>query len=80
METKERLHIKKDLANKQIIITRLFDATPDVVWSAWTEPEYLNQWWAPEPWHAETKKWIFVRVEAGRMPWLVPKGKNTGPL
>lgn len=80
METKERMQIKKDLANKQIIITRLFDATPDVVWSAWTEPEYLDQWWAPEPWTAETGsmdfreggKWSYAMVSPeGQKHWAL---------
>ena len=80
METKEKMQIKKDLANKQIIITRLFDATPDVVWSAWTEPEYMDQWWAPEPWTAETAsmdfreggKWSYAMVSPeGQKHWAL---------
>ena len=59
METKEKMEVVKDLTNKKIIITRLFDATPEQVWSAWTEEEYLNQWWAPAPWTVETKTMDF---------------------
>ncbi len=80
METKERMQIKKDLANKQIIITRLFDASPDSVWSAWTESEFLDQWWAPEPWSAETGsmdfreggKWSYAMVSPeGQKHWAL---------
>jgi uncharacterized protein YndB with AHSA1/START domain len=33
---------------REIIITRLFDAPPEVVFEAWTDPEHLAQWWGPE--------------------------------
>jgi uncharacterized protein YndB with AHSA1/START domain len=32
----------------EIVITRLFDALPEVVFEAWTSPEQLAQWWGPE--------------------------------
>ena len=33
---------------REIVITRLFDAPPEVVFEAWTDPEHLAQWWGPE--------------------------------
>jgi uncharacterized protein YndB with AHSA1/START domain len=33
-------------ADKQILITRGFDAPRDLVWRAWTEPELIERWWA----------------------------------
>jgi uncharacterized protein YndB with AHSA1/START domain len=47
-------------------IERSFDAPLDLVWSAWTEAELLDQWWGPKPWRAETKSMDFS--EGGR--WL----------
>jgi uncharacterized protein YndB with AHSA1/START domain len=32
----------------EIVITRLFDAPRDLVWRAWTEPEFVMQWWGPK--------------------------------
>lgn len=52
-------HVKKDLANKKITITRQFDFAPQLVWDAWTKSEILDRWWAPKPWKAETKKFEF---------------------
>ena len=51
--------VKKDLANEKIIITRQYDFAPQQVWDAWTRSEMLDQWWAPNPWKAETKKFDF---------------------
>jgi len=33
---------------REIVITRLFDAPPEVLFEAWTDPEQLAQWWGPE--------------------------------
>ena len=30
---------------REIVITRLFDAPAEVVFEAWTNPEQLAQWW-----------------------------------
>ncbi len=29
-------------------ITRIFDAPRELVWKAWTNPEYVKQWWGPQ--------------------------------
>jgi uncharacterized protein YndB with AHSA1/START domain len=31
-----------------IVITRTFHASRDLVWRAWTEPEFVKQWWGPK--------------------------------
>ena len=33
-------------ADEQILITREFDAPPDLVYKAWTTPELVRKWWA----------------------------------
>jgi uncharacterized protein YndB with AHSA1/START domain len=55
-----------DKENLVVKVERSYDAPLDLVWSAWTEAELLNQWWAPKPWHVETKSMDFS--EGGR--WL----------
>jgi uncharacterized protein YndB with AHSA1/START domain len=32
-------------ADDQILITRSFDAPPDLVYKAWTTPEIVSRWW-----------------------------------
>ena len=56
-----------DKENKRIHVKREFAASKDLVWMAWTQPELLDQWWAPKPYQAKTKsmdcreggKWIY---------------------
>jgi uncharacterized protein YndB with AHSA1/START domain len=33
---------------KAIEITKTYNASPEVVWQAWTDPTQLKQWWGPE--------------------------------
>jgi PhnB protein len=65
-----------DKDNLAVKVERFFDAPPDLVWSAWTEAELLDQWWGPKPFRAETKSMDFS--EGGR--WLYamvgPKGER----
>jgi uncharacterized protein YndB with AHSA1/START domain len=56
----------KDAANKKMVVTRNFDAPVETVWTAWTDSEILDQWWAPEPFKAKTKTMNFA--EGGH--WL----------
>lgn len=38
--------------------TRTVDVAPELVWKAWTTPEYLKKWFTPAPWktvHAEVE-------------------------
>ncbi len=52
--------------NKTIHIKRQFDANLELVWQAWTTAELLDQWWAPKPYHIETK---LLDLRVGGM-WL----------
>ncbi|MEK6697410.1 MAG: SRPBCC domain-containing protein, partial [Nitrospirota bacterium] len=33
---------------RELVITRIFDAPRNLVWKAWTEPERLMRWWGPK--------------------------------
>jgi len=35
----------------ELVLRRVFDATPDMIWKAWMEPALLQQWFCPRPWH-----------------------------
>jgi uncharacterized protein YndB with AHSA1/START domain len=32
----------------RMVVTRVFDAPREVVWKAWTDPQYVMQWWGPK--------------------------------
>ncbi len=33
-----------------LFFERIIDVSPELVWTAWTTPEYLKQWFTPAPW------------------------------
>lgn len=55
----QKTKIKRDLEDKSITVSREFKAPLEMVWRAYTEEEFLNQWWGPSPWKVETKSMDF---------------------
>jgi len=33
-----------------LVLERVVDVRPELVWKAWTEPEHLKKWFTPKPW------------------------------
>lgn len=55
------MHDAPDAAERDLVLTRLIDASPVKLFRAWTEPLLLKQWIAPAP-------WTIARVEADVRP------------
>jgi uncharacterized protein YndB with AHSA1/START domain len=49
-------------AGQMVFITRVFDAPPELVFSAWTDPAHLSQWYAP---HGCTVHFNHIDVRPG---------------
>ena len=64
MESNLLMNFTVDKENKTVNIKREFNASLLDVWSAWTEAEILDQWWAPAPFRSQTKSMEFK--EGGR--------------
>lgn len=65
--------------NKETItvnITREFKASLSHVWSAWTEAEILDQWWAPAPWKSKTKRMEFKEGGQRLYAMVGPQGEE----
>jgi len=41
------MNTTNNLKTKNIVVTRVFDAPVEQVWKAWSDPEYVRQWWGP---------------------------------
>lgn len=35
-------------SDREIVITRVFDAPRELVFEAWTDPKHITQWWGPK--------------------------------
>ena len=86
--TKETIYAV-DEANKTISVKRDFDASPEMVWKAWTQPDLLDQWWAPKPWKAVTEsmdfreggKWLYyMQGPEGERHWSFMNYKTVNPI
>jgi len=66
-----------DKSRKTVVITAEFAAERDLVWKAYTEPELLDQWWAPKPFSSRTKAMDFR--EGGRRFYAMvsPEGQES---
>jgi uncharacterized protein YndB with AHSA1/START domain len=42
--TQTNVNIKKE----DLVVTRIIDAPLELVWKAWTHPEYVKRWWGPK--------------------------------
>jgi uncharacterized protein YndB with AHSA1/START domain len=63
-----------DKEAKTVYITKKFAYERSLVWDAYTQPELLDQWWAPKPYSSRTKAMDF-RVGGRRFYAMVsPEG------
>ncbi|MDR7210148.1 SRPBCC domain-containing protein [Flavobacterium piscis] len=65
-----------DKENSTVNVKREFNASLANVWTAWTEPEILDQWWAPAPWKSRTKKMEFREGGQRIYAMVGPEGKE----
>ena len=38
----------KGISDRELVVTRMFDAPPHIVFQAWSRPELMTQWWIPK--------------------------------
>jgi uncharacterized protein YndB with AHSA1/START domain len=83
------MNFSVDKENKKIRVERDFEAPLGIVWAAWTESHLLDQWWAPKPWQAKTKKmdfteggyWLYAMIGPdGSKMWSKADYKSIIPL
>lgn len=46
-------------ADREIVLSRTFNAPRALVWEAWTNPEHVVKWWGPRGFTSETKRHEF---------------------
>jgi uncharacterized protein YndB with AHSA1/START domain len=63
-------------AERELVITRTFDAPRSLVWKAWTEPERCMRWWGPKGFTSPSCK-IDLRVGGAYLNCMrSPEGKD----
>lgn len=59
-----------------LVITRVFDAPPSLVFKAWTSPEHLAKWWGPKDFKATSVTMDFRTGGAYRACIRSPEGTD----
>lgn len=70
------LNFTLDKENNTVNIKREFNADLNLVWEAWTNPEILDQWWAPKPFESKTKYMDFKVGGSRFYAMLSPEGNE----
>jgi uncharacterized protein YndB with AHSA1/START domain len=60
-------------ADRTFVISRTFDAPPELVWRAWTDCKYLSQWWGP---HQFTNSGCQLDVRPGGAYRIIMRGPD----
>ena len=76
MKTPLLMDFVVDKNTNTIHVKREFDAPVALVWSAWTESELLDQWWAPKPWKAKTRTMDFREGGHWLYTMIGPEGEE----
>lgn len=61
--------------NNTVNIIREFAANLELVWEAWTNPDILDQWWAPRPYKVKTKSMDFREGGIWLYGMISPQGE-----
>ena len=67
---------QEDAANRTITIKRTFDAPLALVWEAWTQPEYICQWWGPKGMNTRVLEHDFKPGGRWKFVMTMPDGKD----
>jgi uncharacterized protein YndB with AHSA1/START domain len=59
-----------------IVATRIFDAPRDLVFSAWTDPKHLSQWWGPNGFTTTTRSFDMTPGGVWRFVMHGPDGTD----
>jgi uncharacterized protein YndB with AHSA1/START domain len=60
-------------ADREIVLTRVYDAPRELVWTAWTDPKHMANWWGPNGFTTTVTEW---NVRAGGVCRYVMHGPD----
>ena len=69
---KEQLEATALADTREVLITRIYDAPPGLLFEAWSDPEYLKHWYAPEGCKSRSTNWISEKMDVLFIPYKFP--------
>ena len=74
MSARNNLDLEQD--PRSIIATRVLDAPRELVWTAWTDPKHLAQWWGPDGFSTTTSAYDLRPGGVWRFVMHGPDGRD----
>jgi len=71
---RSKLDLEQD--PRSIVTTRVYDAPRELVWTAWTDPKHLAQWWGPDGFSTTTSAHDFRPGGVWRFVMHGPDGRD----
>ena len=65
-----------DTSDREIVVTRVFDAPRALVFKAWTDPKHLAHWWGPNGFTITTHEMQFKPGGSWRFVMHGPDGRD----
>jgi len=63
-------------SDRELVLARIIDAPRAKVFRAWTEPELIRRWWAPQPWTTSEADIDLRPGGVGRIVMRSPEGSD----
>lgn len=67
---------QSDASSRTLSLRRTFDAPLKLVWSAWTQPEHIAEWWGPKGMKTEIVEHNFKVGGSWKYSMKMPDGSN----
>jgi uncharacterized protein YndB with AHSA1/START domain len=71
---KSKLDLERD--PRSLVTTRVYDAPRELVWTAWTDPKHLAQWWGPDGFSTTTSAYDLRPGGVWRFVMHGPDGRD----
>lgn len=59
-----------------LVLDRVIDVPPSLVWEVWTKPEHLNKWFVPAPWSVKDCEIDLCPGGAFKSTMISPEGQE----
>src|SRR6185295_20302708 len=66
--------IDQNPMERELVLTRVFDAPRELVFRAWTDPKHMEQWWGPKVFTNRVEKMDVRPGGAWRIIMCAPDG------
>lgn len=67
---------RSETSDRELILTRLFDAPRELVFEAWTDPKHLPHWWGPNGFRTTVRQHQLKPGGVWRLTMRGPEGRN----